>query len=208
MSDDQAAFLKNLDVSRETLERLDAYAGLLRRWNPRINLVSGRTLDDLWKRHFLDSAQLLELSPPQARHWCDLGAGGGFPGMVLAILAAEKHPGMRFTLIESDQRKSEFLRAVMRETGTTANVVTDRIEAVPSVNADVVSARALAPLPALLGLADAHMASDGMAIFPKGAKAKHEISEALELWQFRCETVTSRTDEAAVILKISELSRA
>ncbi len=197
-----------LDVSRETQARLQTYAGLLEKWNPRINLVSRNTLGALWTRHFLDSAQLLDLAPETARLWCDLGSGGGFPGLVLAILAPERRPGHHFTLIESDQRKAAFLRTVLRETGAGATILDSRIEDAPPQAADIVSARALAPLPELLGLAARHLAPNGTGIFPKGARHEDELRESLELWQFRCEKLPSQTDPDAVILRISELSRA
>ncbi len=207
MSADKAAFLDQIDVSRETLEQLEIYAGLLTKWNPRINLVSAGTLDALWTRHFLDSTQVFEHAG-DALHWSDLGSGGGFPGLVAAILGQEKAPNTRFTLVEADQRKAQFLRTVLRETGVRADLIVARIESLEPRDADVVSARALAPLPELLGLAERFLAPGGTGIFPKGAKAEQEISNALELWQFRCETVPSKTDEDAVILKISELTRA
>lgn len=208
MSADPSAFAARSGVSRETLERLEAYAAILEKWSPRINLVSRATLEDLWTRHFLDSAQLLELAPAEARTWCDLGSGGGFPGLVVAILAAERMPDLAVTLIESDTRKAVFLRTVLRETGAQATVLDRRIEAAPAQAADIVSARALAPLPALLGLAHRHMAVGGIGLFPKGARHAEELRDALELWRFRCETHPSQTDPDAVLLRISELSRA
>jgi len=132
-------------VSRETRERLNTYAELLRKWQRSINLVGPKTLDDLWNRHFVDSAQLLPLIPPTARVLVDFGSGAGFPGLVLAILGmAEVH------LIESDQRKATFLREVARATGTPVTVHAKRIEQVTPFPADIVSARALAPLGDLL----------------------------------------------------------
>lgn len=208
MSDGPAAFAAACDVSRETLDRLRTYAGLLEKWNPRINLVSRATLGSLWTRHFLDSAQLLDLAPAGAGHWCDLGSGGGFPGLVIAILGGDRRPGLRVTLIEADRRKAAFLRTVARETGTAATILDARIEAAPAQAADVVSARALAPLAPLLSLADRHLAPGGSALFPKGARYREELREALELWTFRCENLRSQTDPDAVILRISELSRA
>src|SRR6056297_2124617 len=102
----------DLRVSRETQERLETYAALLKKWNSRINLVSRSSLDQLWERHILDSAQLLELADKNVRKWVDIGSGGGFPGLVIAILGAESHSALQCTLIESDVRKSAFLRTV------------------------------------------------------------------------------------------------
>lgn len=195
-------FQKLTNVSRETLEMLEIYADLLKSWNRKINLVSPNTLDDLWDRHFLDSAQLMAHGKG-ADHWVDLGSGGGFPGAVVAIIAGS---ATRTTLIESDQRKAAFLRTVARETvGFT--VLARRIEEAPPQAADVVSARALAPLPRLLDYVDRHLAPGGRAILPKGRKAPEEIREALEHRRFDCETYPSQTDPDAVILTLGEIKR-
>ena len=195
-------FQKQTNVSRETLEMLEAYAELLKAWNPKINLVSPKTLDELWTRHFLDSAQLLSFAQ-DAKHWVDLGSGGGFPGAVVAIMGG---PETQVTLIESDQRKAAFLRAVARET-VGFKVIASRIEEAPPQNADVVSARALAPLSQLLPYVARHLAPGGRAILPKGRKAQDEIREALEHWRFDCETYPSKTDPDAVILTLGEIKR-
>lgn len=208
MSEEKAEFVAACDVSRETMERLEVYADLLRKWNPHINLVSSGTLDSLWIRHFLDSAQLSKIAGDGISHWCDLGSGGGFPGLVLAILGFEKSPDTTFTLVEADQRKAQFLRTVARATEVKADIQVTRIEAMDPAEADVVSARALAPLPKLLSVTEHHLAEDGFALFPKGAKAADEVGKALEFWKFRCETLPSKTDATGVILKISELRRA
>jgi 16S rRNA (guanine527-N7)-methyltransferase len=207
MSDDAKAFAARFDVSRETLDRLTAYHSLLEKWNARINLVSRGTLDEAWVRHFHDSAQLLHLSPPGARLWVDLGSGAGFPGLVIAILAAERRPDLSVRLIESDQRKAAFLRSVIRETGVTADVVAERIESATDSGADVLSARALAPLGALVEMALRHLAPSGIALFPKGARYRQELAEALESFTFDCEEYPSETDAEAVILKIGGIER-
>lgn len=195
------------DVSRETRARLDVYADLLRTWNPKINLVSRTTIDDLWTRHVEDSAQLLNLAPMDARQWADLGSGGGFPGLVIAILADETRPTLHVTLVESDQRKAVFLRTVIQKTGIDARVVGQRIEAAEPLRADVLSARALAPLTVLLGFAERHLAAGGICLFPKGAGWRGEVDEALEHWRFRCEDIPSATSPEAAILKIGEIQR-
>lgn len=196
------------DVSRETAARLSAYAGLLRKWNPAINLVARSTLDDLEARHIADSAQLFDLAPPDARHWVDLGSGGGFPGLVIAILAAGRPHGLRVTLIESDQRKAAFLRTVARELGLdNVSVLDTRIEDTPPQRADVLSARALAPLAALLAFTERHLAPGGTALFPKGARADEELDAALASWRFEVQKIPSGTDPQAVILKIGGIAR-
>jgi 16S rRNA (guanine527-N7)-methyltransferase len=203
----EAAFAAATGVSRETLERLRRYAALLEKWTPVINLVARSTLPRLWTRHFLDSAQLLDHAPDGARIWADLGAGGGFPGLVVAILAAESRPALRVTLVESDARKSAFLLTAAREIGVDVRVETARAEELAPLGADVVSARALAPLHRLLPLAERHLAPGGVCLFPKGAAHEQEIAEALASWRFEVQKLPSRTDPAAVILKIGGLAR-
>ena len=201
-----ASFFPN--VSRETLVRLEEYAALLAKWNPVINLVSKSTLPDVWQRHMRDSAQLWPLCPKGARLWVDIGSGGGFPGIVIAILAAELAPEMRVILIESDQRKATFLRTVAQALGLALRVESQRAEDVPPLGADVVSARALTSLSGLLPLAQRHLAENGVAIFPKGQSAAQELTDALELWQFSVTKTPSETDHQAVVLQIRDIARA
>jgi len=195
------------DVSRETRERLEIYAGLLSKWNPKINLVSASTIPGMWTRHFLDSAQILALANESTALWADLGTGGGFPGLIVAIMAKESRPGMQVICVESDQRKAAFLRTVIAETGISARVVARRIEELEPLGADVVSARALAPLPVLLGYAAPHLVKGGEAIFLKGAGYQKEVNEALERWSFELDTYPSKTDPDAIILKIGDIRR-
>lgn len=204
----RARVLAGLDVSRETAGRLDAYAALLEKWNPAINLVARSTLPDLWTRHILDSAQLLDLAPAGATSWVDLGSGGGFPGLVVAILAAERRPRLTLTLVESDLRKATFLGTVVRELGLTTRICAERSESLDPLGADVVSARALAPLTELLSHAKRHLAPGGVALFPKGAAHEAEIAEALERWRFSVQKHPSRTEPEAVVLSIGDIARA
>lgn len=195
------------DVSRETSERLDHFEMLVRKWNQAINLVARSTLNDLRGRHFLDSAQIFDLAPPEARSWVDLGSGGGFPGIVVAILAANERPDLAVTLVESDRRKAAFLMRSIQELGLNACVLDSRIESTPPLGADVLSARALAPLITLLGYAERHLAPGGIAIFPKGANHQAELDQALEHWRFSYQKEPSKTDAAGVILIIGGISR-
>jgi len=195
-------------VSRETSERLEIYRALLEKWNPHINLVARSTLDNAWVRHFVDSAQVYSLVPPNVSHWVDLGSGGGFPGLVAAILGAERVSGFRTTLIESDARKSAFLRSVIRETEVNAKVLTERIEAAPPQDADVLSARALADLSTLLRFAERHMTADGRALFPKGENWRKELTEAQSKWQFDYQIDNSKTETGPVILTVTGVRRA
>ena len=130
----------DLNVSRETFSKLEAFADLVRKWNPKINLVSKNSLDDLWQRHILDSVQVFELAEGEG-HWVDLGSGGGFPGIVVAILNQEAQT-FQVTMVESDQRKCAFLRTAIRELGLTALVKTERIEQLDGLKADLADCRA------------------------------------------------------------------
>ncbi|MEI2804460.1 16S rRNA (guanine(527)-N(7))-methyltransferase RsmG [Albidovulum sp.] len=195
------------NVSRETIDRLEQYESLLRKWNPRINLVSQGSLDALWTRHFADSAQIFHLAPPSASQWADLGSGGGFPGLVIAILAAEARPMLRLTLVESDQRKAAFLATAAHALGVSVDILARRIEALAPLRADVVSARGLAPLDTLLGYAERHLAPGGVALFPKGATVGAELDRALEHWRFCYQKEPSTTDPQGVVLITGGISR-
>lgn len=199
--------LAGLDVSRETLERLETYEALLRKWNPAINLVARGTMADAWARHFLDSAQIFALAPPIARTWLDIGSGGGFPGMVVAIIAAELRPGLSVTLMDSDLRKAAFLNEVARQTGIEATITAGRVEDLLPVGADVISARAFAPLTVLLALTERHLRPGGTGLFLKGARHQQEIAQALESFRFDLQKVPSQTDPQAVILSVGGITR-
>ena len=196
------------DVSRETLDRLDAFETLVRRWTPRINLIAPGAVDEIRHRHTCDSAQLLRLAPPEAETWVDLGAGGGFPGVVIAILAVERRPGLQVALVESDARKCAFLEAAIRDLGLSARVLRRRAEGAPDLAADVVSARALAPLAKLVPLALPWRKPGGIFLFPKGVRADDELTEARKCWHMEVDRIASATDPQASILRIKECRRA
>lgn len=199
-------FLNARGVSRETFERFQIYGRLVQKWNPAINLVSKLTLPYLWTRHFLDSAQIFDLADANIKRWVDVGSGGGFPGLVVAILAAEEAPDLGVTLVESDARKATFLSAVAQEVGIDPTICNARIEELAPQDADVLSARALAPLARLLPLASRHLRSSGAAIFPKGETYQKEIEEGLESWRFDLQKHASMTDANASVLVIRGLS--
>jgi 16S rRNA (guanine527-N7)-methyltransferase len=222
-------FAAAFNVSRETIARLTTYETLLRQWQKAVNLVAPSTLDEIWHRHFADSAQLLPLAPA-ARTWVDLGSGAGLPGLVVAILLAESCPSPRassargegtraepslprVTLIESNARKCAFLREVIRQTGIGACVSVDilstRIETAATQASlpapDVVSARALAPLDKLLGLAAALFTPVTVGLFLKGRDVAAELEAAKKAWNFNAELVPSRTDRDGRIVVVRNL---
>ncbi|MEQ9146182.1 MAG: 16S rRNA (guanine(527)-N(7))-methyltransferase RsmG [Parvibaculaceae bacterium] len=207
---DPESFFAAAHVSRETLTRLTHYESLLRKWQKSINLVARSTLETAWQRHFWDSAQLLDAVPPDARKWVDLGSGAGFPGLVIAILLAER-PGFAMHLIESDQRKAVFLREVIRVTDAPAQVHTGRIEdpgTIASIGVcDVVSARACAPLDRLLGWAAPYFGPETRGLFLKGAQVQEELTLARKSWTFSVTSRPSRADTDGTLLQVEHLDR-
>lgn len=197
----------DLDVPRETRDRLRVLGELVAKWSPRINLISPGSVRDMWARHIYDSAQLWPLAPEAASSWVDLGAGGGFPGLVIAVIAAEARPQLTVTLVESDARKCAFLNEAARVLEVTVFVERRRIETPPRRRYDVVSARALASLEDLLRLSAPYGKPDSVMLFPKGARAETELTEAADAWHCRIDRIASRTDPSAVILKLSECRR-
>jgi 16S rRNA (guanine527-N7)-methyltransferase len=184
------------------IERLSAYLALLRRWQPRINLVGSSTLADPWRRHVLDSAQLAPLLPVGAQRIIDLGSGAGFPGLVLAIMT-----NARVCLVESDARKCAFLIEAARLTATQVEIHNARSESLPRAICDVVTARAFAPLAELLEHAYKPLAENGSCLFLKGRNWRAELTRAEQSWKIRAMPIQSRSDPTGVVLKIDNLSR-
>ncbi len=195
----------DLNVSRETFEKLQLLERELRRWQAIKNLVGPATVDQIWDRHIVDSLQLLTLAP-EAQTWIDLGSGAGFPGLVLAIAGAER--GLQVHLVESNSRKCSFLRQVSRLTGARATVHEARLETViPDFigRADVVSARALASLDLLLAWTEPLLKAGTIGLFPKGRDAEIELTEARKRWTFGLDVLPSLTDSEARILRITSI---
>ncbi len=197
-------FQESTGVSAETVARLQAYANLLEKWQRKINLVGSGTLQDLWRRHMLDSAQLYGHLPKPDCSVVDLGSGAGFPGLVLAIMGAPQ-----VTLVESDGRKCAFLAEAMRitETGSAARLKNSRIEDVEPRPVDVITSRALAPLDKLMALAEPFLGPDTICLFPKGKKADEELTETMKNWMMRVSKIQSQSDPSGTILKLENISR-
>lgn len=196
-------FQRDTGVSRETRDRIAAYADLLLRWNRRINLIGRGSEAEIWRRHILDSAQLLPLIPEAARRIADAGSGAGLPGLILSIL----NSAASFALIEPNQHKAAFLRETIRATQSTATVHNSRVEEVDLAAQDVVVARALAPLDRLLEMVQKLVSIHTVCIFPKGATAERELTEARKRWKMQVRQVPSRTDPAGRILVLTEVAR-
>jgi 16S rRNA (guanine527-N7)-methyltransferase len=197
------------DVSRETWARLDVLVTQLLKWQKTINLVAPKTLDEVWTRHIADGLQILDVAPASAKVFVDLGSGGGFPGLVLAAALAER-PGAHVHLIESDQRKSAFLREAARAMQVPATVHNARIESALAGwphGGDVVTARALAPLKKLIDLAYPLLKAGTIGIFPKGQDVESELTEATKYWSLSSKLVPSRTEAAARLAVVSAVTK-
>lgn len=207
---DRAAFQAETGVSRETLARFDVWRRLLEETNAHTNLVGRSTIDDFWFRHAFDSWQLIDHAPAGAARWADLGAGAGFPAFAVAFSLMERgvsEPSV--SMIESVVKKAAFLRRVAAETGAPVTVIAERAEALDPVPAvDVVTARAMAPLPKLLGYIHPYVEKGAIALLPKGARHAEELTEARKSWTFDADLIPSATAPDAAILKIRTLARA
>ena len=196
-------FAAATNVSRETLARLKAYAGLLTDWNSRHNLVSARSLEDLWRRHFWDSAQLAPLIPSDSKSLADLGSGAGFPGLVLAELLRGR---VRATLFEATSKKCEFLKAAAQRMELPVFVENRRMEEAAPHRFDVITARACAPLPKLLAYAQYFSGPNSVCLFLKGQNVGAELTEAHKSWRMKVRQIPSLTDPSGMILELRELS--
>ena len=188
---------REFDVSRETMERLDAFVALLRDENARQNLVSKATLDAVWTRHILDSAQLLHWAPAPSASWIDLGTGAGFPGLIVAAL----HKGP-VVLVEERKLRIEFLHRAADVLGIAnrTEIIGTKVERVPRRTCDVISARAFAPLPKLFDLATRFSTQKTLFVLPKGRNARAELEAAKSSWQGEFRLEPSMTDAEASIL--------
>jgi 16S rRNA (guanine527-N7)-methyltransferase len=204
----QTISAEGLNVSRETQRRLEIVVEQLRKWQLRINLVSGNTLEDVWRRHIADSLQLNALQP-QAKSWIDLGSGGGFPGLVIAAARADD-PLFTMTLIESNGKKCAFLRETARLASLPVVVRHARIEAVVPMlkeRVDVVSARALASLDVLLEMSETLIQTGAVCLFPKGQDVDDEIHRASATWHLLYDLIQSQTEAGAAIVVVRSASR-
>ena len=206
-SDDRRRALELTPVSRETEDRLVAIAALLEKWQRTINLVAPNSLPKLWTRHIADSLQLVPLAGETVRRWVDLGSGGGFPGLVVAAVLAER-PDADVTLIESDSRKAAFLREAARIAELPATILPARIEQVASKIAqwvEIVSARALAPLPKLLELAFPFLENGARGLFLKGQDVDSELTDSSKSWRIDASIIESLTDPGGRILVVDRV---
>ena len=201
-------FQRETGVSRETLERLEAYIALLTKWQGTLNLIGPRSLSDVWHRHVLDSAQLIDLAPTKAETWLDVGSGAGFPGLVLAVLGAGS-----VILLEKDSRKCSFLREAIRVTGAKAQIVESRVEDIEEIGQErrpfspphVITARAVAPLDKLLSMVAPLCSPETVCLFPRGQDVERELTLIAKYTNIIVDKLPSRTAPGAAILRIKGL---
>lgn len=204
----QSGSVGGQSVSRETFSLLCDLEAEVKRWNPTVNLVSRNSLADFWSRHIEDSAQVFAHCPEQANRWVDFGSGGGFPGLVIAILAQELRPALKVFLVESDQRKGVFLRQTVQKLGLATDLIASRIESLLPLEADVISARALASLDQVLALARPHLRLGGVCLLQKGARYRDEVVEARKSCDFDLDVSPSLSQQDAALLIIRKFNRA
>ncbi len=196
---------EKLGVSCETLDRLDIYVDMLLKWSRAINLLGPTDADEIWHRHLLDSAQLVRAVPDTAESWLDLGSGAGLPGLVCAACTIDHRPELHFELVDSDQRKAAFLREAARQMKLSVTVHAKRCEELAPRPFDIVTARALAPLPRLLRLALPFADQNTTFLLHKGRGVDAELTAARQDWHMDCDLLPSLSDPAGTILKISGL---
>jgi 16S rRNA (guanine527-N7)-methyltransferase len=205
MDQEKQDFLEAFPVSYETIHKLSTYRDMLVEWNGKFNLVAASTLPHIWARHFLDSAQLMAFIPETALTLADMGAGAGFPGLVLALLAQDKKLPLHIHSIESTGKKADFLQAVIDALKLNVTVRRDRVENIRDLKVDIITARAMKALPELLKYANYLLHKDTICIFPKGRAAAEELTQARKYWTFTEEIHPSRSDDSGSVLVLSGL---
>jgi 16S rRNA (guanine527-N7)-methyltransferase len=195
-------FQHQLGIDKAAMDRLLCYAEMLRTWQARINLVSTSSLNDIWRRHMLDSAQLKKFIRPSDQTILDLGSGAGFPGLVLGIIT-----GLPIHLVESNNKKCSFLREVARKTDTNVVIHQDRIESLNAFSADIITSRALAPLENLIAYSAEFLAENSRCLFLKGAKGGQELTQARKKWNMIVTEAESLSDASGVIYLIEGIHR-
>ena len=202
---DNRFLVEKIGVSRETCENMRLYYNLLFQWNKKINLVSRKSIDSSWTRHFLDSAQLWFSLPKGVNTWLDFGSGAGFPGLVISTIAKELKPDLRVILVEKNRKKGHFLEAVVEKLSLNATVICSRIEEIEPQKVDVISARAVGRLKSLIEVAYTHRNDKTIGFFPKGKKYRAELEESLQYWIFEVRQVTNLFDKDSPILEIRNI---
>ena len=198
-------FIKGLNVSRETLNSFCEYQTLLAKWNKKINLVSKNTLANLWERHFLDSGQIINHVDASGKRWVDVGAGAGFPGLVVALLLRDRKIDCDMILVEKNTKKVFFLNEVIRKLNLNVKVVNKNVESIESLNADILTARAFSELKNLVELALFHRKEKGVCLFLKGENYRFELDKTLNYWFFDYDVFDSLSNSSGKIIRVKKI---
>ena len=177
-------FLKNINVSRETTNSLCEYESLLSKWNSKINLISKKTYNDIWNRHFLDSGQIINHVDASRKRWVDVGSGAGFPGLVVALLLRDRNINFELILVEKSTKKVFFLNEVIRKLGLKVKVLNNDIRTIEPLKADILTARAFSELNDLIQIAHVHGKDSCICLFLKGENYRFELDKTLNYWFF------------------------
>ena len=198
-------FIKGFNVSRETLNSFCEYQTLLAKWNKKINLVSKNTLANLWERHFLDSGQIINHVDALGKRWVDVGAGAGFPGLVVALLLKDRKIDCDMILVEKNTKKVFFLNEVIRKLNLNVTVVNKNVESIESLNADILTARAFSELKKLVELALFHRKEKGVCLFLKGENYRFELDKTLNYWFFDYDVFDSLSNSSGKIIRVKKI---
>ena len=198
-------FIKGLNVSRETLESFCEYEALLSKWNKKINLVSQNTLAQLWNRHFLDSGQIINHVDALGKKWVDVGAGAGFPGLVVALLLRDRKIDCDMVLVEKNTNKVFFLNEVIRKLNLNVKVVNKNVDTIEPLNADIFTARAFSELKNLIELAFRHRKERGICLFLKGENYRFELDKTLNYWFFDYDIFDSVSNSSGKIIRVKKI---
>ena len=198
-------FIKGFNVSRETINSFCEYQTLLAKWNKKINLVSKNTLANLWERHFLDSGQIINHVDASGKRWVDVGAGAGFPGLVVALLLRDRKIDCDMILVEKNTKKVFFLNEVIRKLNLNVKVVNKNVESIESLNADILTARAFSELKKLVELALFHRKESGVCLFLKGENYRFELDKTLNYWFFDYDVFDSLSNSSGKIIRVKKI---
>ena len=198
-------FIKGLNVSRETFKSFCEYEALLSKWNKKINLVSQNTLAQLWNRHFLDSGQIINHVDAFGKKWVDVGAGAGFPGLVVALLLRDRKIDCDMVLVEKNTNKVFFLNEVIRKLNLNVKVVNKNVDTIEPLNADIFTARAFSELKKLIELAFRHRKEMGICLFLKGENYRFELDKTLNYWFFDYDIFDSVSNSSGKIIRVKKI---
>ena len=198
-------FLKNLNVSRETINKLCQYETLLSKWNSKINLISKNTFANIWNRHFLDSGQIIKHVDASRKRWVDVGSGAGFPGLVVALLLRDRKIDCEMILAEKSSKKVFFLNEVIRQLDLKVKVLNDDIGTIEPLKADILTARAFSELNDLIQIAHIHRKYRGVCLFLKGENYRVELDKTLNYWFFDYDIFDSLSNPSGKIIRVKNI---